>query len=166
MKQCKNNSKKQEHTLHISTYKNRRLWIRKYISQLTGKYMLGVQHLAINKVQNRIEHNTQQIYKNNNKYSREILMHGRSQTCPILHADSPPPHHSGATYKKGMVSRWALWPVLQHGLNPSVMLLNWRKASNAVCTPKPIHRPYSQTFTPPEKQTPLASGDRTCGTYA
>ena len=42
------NSTKQEHTLHISTYKNRRLWIRKYISQLTGKYMLGVQHLALN----------------------------------------------------------------------------------------------------------------------
>ena len=53
-------STKQEHTLHISTYKNRRLWIRKYISQLTGKYMLGVQHLAINRVQDKIEHNTQQ----------------------------------------------------------------------------------------------------------
>ena len=24
-----------------------------------------------------------------------------------------------------------------------------------MCTPKPIHRPYTQTFTPPEKQTPL-----------
>ena len=35
------------------------------------------------------------------------------------------------------------------------MLLNWWKANNAVCTPKPIHRPYTQTFTPPEKQTPL-----------
>ena len=29
------------------------------------------------------------------------------------------------------------------------------KANNAVWTPKPIHRPYTQTFTPPEKQMPL-----------
>ena len=55
--------------------------------------MLGVQHLAINRVQDKIEHkhnnnNYLRIYKNN-KYSREILMHGRSQACPILHADSP-----------------------------------------------------------------------------
>jgi len=33
----------------------------------------------------------------------------------------------------------SFWPVLQHSLNPSVTLLNWVKANNAVRTPMPIH---------------------------
>ena len=42
-------------------------------------------------------------------------------------------------------------PVLQHSLNLSVMLLNWVKVYNAVCTPTPIHRLCTQTFSPPQK---------------
>ena len=37
-------------------------------------------------------------------------------------------------------------PPLQHGLNPSVTLPDWMRPNNAVCTPKPIHRLYTQTF--------------------
>ena len=46
-------------------------------------------------------------------------------------------------------------PVLQHSLNPSVMLLNWVKLYNAVCTPTPIHRLCTQTFSPPQKTNAL-----------
>ena len=56
---------------------------------------------------------------------------------------------------KRMVSRWAFWPVLQHSLNHSVMLLNWVKANNAVHTPMPIHRLCTQTFSPPQKTNAL-----------
>ena len=43
--------------------------------------------------------------------------------------------------------------VLQHSLNPSVTLLNWVKV--AVCTPTPIHRQCTQTFSPPQKTNAL-----------
>ena len=46
-------------------------------------------------------------------------------------------------------------PVLQHSLNPSVTLLNWVKVYNAVCTPTPIHRLCTQTFSPPQKTNVL-----------
>ena len=46
-------------------------------------------------------------------------------------------------------------PVLQHSLNPSVTLLNWVKVCNAVCTPTPIHRLCTQTFSPPQKTNAL-----------
>ena len=46
-------------------------------------------------------------------------------------------------------------PVLQHSLNPSVTLLNWVKVYNAVCTPTPIHRLCTQTFSPPQKTNAL-----------
>ena len=45
--------------------------------------------------------------------------------------------------------------VLQHSLNPSVTLLNWVKVYNAVCTPTPIHRLCTQTFSPPQKTNAL-----------
>ena len=34
-------------------------------------------------------------------------------------------------------------------------LLNWVKVYNAVCTPTPIHRLYTQTFSPPQKTNAL-----------
>ena len=46
-------------------------------------------------------------------------------------------------------------PVLQHSLNPSVTLLSWVKVYNAVCTPTPIHRLCTQTFSPPQKTNAL-----------
>ena len=46
-------------------------------------------------------------------------------------------------------------PVLQHSLNPSVTLLNWVKIYNAVCTPTPIHRLCTQTFSPLQKTNVL-----------
>ena len=49
----------------------------------------------------------------------------------------------------------SFWPVLQHSLNPSVTLLNWVKLYNAVCTPTPIHRLCTQTFSPPQKTNVL-----------
>ena len=49
----------------------------------------------------------------------------------------------------------SFWPALQHSLNPSVTLLNWVKVYNAVCTPTPIHRLCTQTFSPPQKTNAL-----------
>ena len=39
--------------------------------------------------------------------------------------------------------------------DPSVTLLNWMKVCNAVCTPTPIHRLCTQTFSPPQKTNAL-----------
>jgi len=50
----------------------------------------------------------------------------------------------------------SFWPVVQHSLNPaSVTLLNWVKVYNAMCTPTPIHRLCTQTFSPPQKTNAL-----------
>ena len=53
-------------------------------------------------------------------------------------------------YQKRMVSRWAL-DQFSNTVWTFMMLLNWVKVYNAVCTPTPIHRLCTQTFSPPQK---------------
>ena len=48
-----------------------------------------------------------------------------------------------------------LWTSSPTQFDPSVTLLNRVKVYNAVCTPTPIHRLCTQTFSPPQKTNTL-----------